>query len=578
MKYTVLIRQPVQSERKPELEQQLRERFGLNGEQAQRLSDRRTGRLMKPTGRARAELLLAMFQSVGADVTLEEVREETSVISEPFQTLSAPVRPAAPARPDDAPLAPDRAEAPLSVSGIWPDVDLTPPGGALPDPFAAPGLSAGAFRSERAAGSALPNEFMPAVAWNAPAPGLTPSAPGVGSTNPFAGDAATALMPPPTPAGLPEPDPDPFATAFGAPLVPSAPARAADPAADVWSDFTGALTLTDAAPAPSAPEVAAVPSAAGMDPIVPGLPDSDAPKLRRSSLRNRMTIGALVPLGVSSLLTLGVLAVTLPGLQQNLVQRNAQAVAVAVASNIDPTRGAQNITPQLEALVKNSSVGFVQVELRDGSRYFSSQVPKVSDLLNAQVSNWLIENPNSAVFRDRISPATLYRDQANEMRAMGGTANDVEKLEKQAADPANQSVTNVNYIVQQITVKQENGQRAVSSERASEADAENVLYTVAVGVENGQPQAALRRTLFLVMFVSLLALAIAAYLALRAARAVVQPIEDLVRVADAISMGDLSRPVRAERNDEIGDLAQALERMRLSLDSAMDRLRRRRRS
>ncbi|WP_418514427.1 HAMP domain-containing protein [Deinococcus sp. RM] len=579
MKYTVLIRQPVHSERKPELEQQLRERFGLNGEQAQRLSDRRTGRLMKPTGRARAELLLAMFQSVGADVTLEEVREETSVISEPFQTLASPARPAASARPDDAPLAPDRTEAPLSVSGIWPDVDLTPPGGALPDPFAPPGQSAGPFGPESGAGSALPNEFMPAVAWNAPAPGLTPPAPGAGSANPFAGDAATALMPPPAPTRLPEPDPDPFATAFGAPLVPSAPARAADPAADVWSDFTGALTLTDATPAPGAPEVAAVPSAAGMDPIVTGLPDSDAaPKLRRSSLRNRMTVGALVPLGVSSLLTLGVLAVTLPGLQQNLVQRNAQGVAVAVASNIDPTRGAQSITPQLEALVKNSSVGFVQVELRDGSRYFSSQVPKVSDLLNAQVSNWLIENPNSAVFRDSISPAKLYRDQANEMRAMGGTANDVEKLEKQAADPANQSVTNVNYIVQQITVKQENGQRTVSSERASEADAENVLYTVAVGVENGQPQAALRRTLFLVMFVSLLALAIAAYLALRAARAVVQPIEDLVRVADAISMGDLSRPVRAERNDEIGDLAQALERMRLSLDSAMDRLRRRRRS
>lgn len=547
MKYTVLIRQPVNPERKAELEQQLRDRFGLTGEQAQRLSDRRTGRLMKPTGRARAELLLGLFQSVGADVLLEEVREETSVISEPFQGLG-PARPAPQSGLDDAPLAPSQTDAPLSVSGIWPDVDL---GSALPDPFAAPPPSS------------LPGEFMP-PAWG----GATPPT-ASGTPSPFAAETATALMPPPEPA-------DPFAAAFGAPLVtPDKPAEQAD----VWSDFTGALTLTDATPAPATPEAAAVPSSAGLDPIVSPLPDTDTqPKLRRSSLRNRMTVGALVPLGVSSLLTLGVLALTLPNLQQNLVQRNAQAVAVAVASNIDPTRGSQSIDPQLQALVNNSSVGFVQVELRDGSRYFSSQTPKVGDLLNAQVSNWLVENPNSAVFRDSISPAKLYRDQANEMRTMGGTANDVDKLEKLAADPSNQAVTNVNYIVQQITVMNKDGRRVVSSERTSEADAENVLYTVAVGVENGQPQAALRRTLFLVMFVSLLALAIAAYLALRAARAVVQPIEELVRVADAISMGDLSRPVRAERNDEIGDLAQALERMRLSLDSAMERLRRRRRT
>ncbi|GGK92865.1 HAMP domain-containing protein [Deinococcus radiotolerans] len=557
MKYTVLIRQPVQPERKPELEQQLRERFGLTSEQAQRLGDRRTGRLMKPTGRARAELLLSMFQSVGADVSLEEVRDETSVISEPFQALGAS-RTAVAAPQDDAPLAPDRSAT--SVSGLWPEVDFPQAPGALPDPFAAPVGQPSPF--DRAP-DALPSEFMPA--WNAA---------GSAPTSPFGADTATALMPPPQPSA----DPDPFATAFGAPLVPEPAAKPADPAADVWSDFTGALTITDATPTP-APEVSAVPSAPGGEPLVAPLPDSDgAPQLPRRSLRSRMTVGALVPLGVSSALTLGVLALTLPGLQQGLVQRNAQAVAVAVASNIDPTRGGQNITPQLEALVKNSSVGFVQVELRDGSRYFSSQMPKISDLLNAQVSNWIVDNPNRAVYRDRISPAKVYRDQANEMRTMGGTANDVEKLEKLANDPANQSVTPVNYIVQQITVLDENGQRNVTDQRVSDADADKVLYTVAVGVENGQQESALRRTLFIVGFVSLLALAIAAYLALRAARAVVQPIEELVRVADAISMGDLSRPVRAERNDEIGDLAQALERMRLSLDSAMERLRRRRRS
>ena len=88
----------------------------------------------------------------------------------------------------------------------------------------------------------------------------------------------------------------------------------------------------------------------------------------------------------------------------------------------------------------------------------------------------------------------------------------------------------------------------------------------------------LRTTLLLVLGISLLAALAAALLTLRATRRIVQPIERLVKSAEAISMGDLAQPVRADRNDEIGDLAQALERMRLSLESAMERLRRRKRA
>ncbi|UBV43482.1 HAMP domain-containing protein [Deinococcus taeanensis] len=562
MKYTVVIRQPVDPLRKPELEEQLRDRFGLNPEQAQRLSDRRTGRLMKPTGRARAELLLSMFQSIGADVSLEEVRDETSVISEPFQSLR-PAMSGQTVSTDDALLAPDRAPGSaadsfgaLSAPAVWPEVNSVPvdaPFPAFPEPLGAP----------------LPGEFMPGVDWS------TPPAPTALGSSSFGGDSASgaaAIMAPPE-ALATSPFDDPFATLSGS--VPSAGAgNTSDPAADVWSDFTGALTLTEA---PARPEVTAEVQVSNAGPVVvPTHEDAATTQPRRSSLRRRMAVGALVPLGISSALTLGVLALTLPPLQNGLVQRNAQAVAVAVASNIDSTRGSQSIPPQLEALVNNSSVGFVQVELRDGSRYFASQTPDVNDLLNAEVSNWLVDNAGRAGFVTAISPAKVYRDQATEMRNMGGTANDIAKLDKLAADPVNQRVTKVNFIVQQVTVKQEEGKRVVTNDRPTESD--DVLYTVAVGVENGKQQSALRRTLLLVLLVSLAALAIAAYLALRAARAVVTPIEELVRVADAISMGDLSRPVKANRNDEIGDLAQALERMRLSLDSAMERLRRRKRS
>ena len=49
----------------------------------------------------------------------------------------------------------------------------------------------------------------------------------------------------------------------------------------------------------------------------------------------------------------------------------------------------------------------------------------------------------------------------------------------------------------------------------------------------------------------------------------------LTETADAISLGDLSKTVIVNTNDEIGELAQSIERMRLSLQKAMARLRKR---
>ncbi|MBZ9749282.1 HAMP domain-containing protein [Deinococcus sp. HMF7604] len=552
MKYTVVIREAVAQDKRATLEALLQERFGLNAEQAQRLGSRRSGRLMKPTGRPRAELLMSMFQQVGASVALEEVRDETDLVSEPFQGVTpAPSRPApTPFAADDAPLAPLQTQATASqdmadlrASAIWPavpfgadDASAANPFAALNDPFAAPGASAGGMDSSLA--SALGNLDTTPGGWGS------------------SGGAGTAVL-------------DPVVAPAPLPAAPEA-------GADVWSDFTGALTIHDSTPTKTA-TAAEVPQQPLDTMVVTPLTD-EAPKAsaRRTSLGQRMALGALVPLGVSSLLTLTVLSLTLPRLQQNQIQSNAQAVAVAVSGNIDPNRGYGNIAPQIESLVNSSSVGFVQVELRDGSRFFSSQTPDINDILNAEVSNWLTDNPTKNNYVGSISPASVYQARADELKELGGTANDVEKLQAQANDPKNQQKTAINYIVQQITVSEQNGRRVVETGRNVEGN-DNLLYTVAVGVSNAQQQAQLRNTIFLVLFVSLLALGLAAYLALRAARRVVEPIEQLVKIADAISMGDLSRPVQAERNDEIGDLAQALERMRLSLDSAMERLRRRRR-
>ena len=64
--------------------------------------------------------------------------------------------------------------------------------------------------------------------------------------------------------------------------------------------------------------------------------------------------------------------------------------------------------------------------------------------------------------------------------------------------------------------------------------------------------------------------------ALAASLATARAARDVVRLrtdAERIAMGDLSSPVQGRRTDELGDVAAALERLRVSLQEAMTRLR-----
>ena len=60
------------------------------------------------------------------------------------------------------------------------------------------------------------------------------------------------------------------------------------------------------------------------------------------------------------------------------------------------------------------------------------------------------------------------------------------------------------------------------------------------------------------------------------ARAITQPIAYLTQAAERISMGDLDIKIEIDRKDEIGELAEAFERMQTGTQAIMDRLRARR--
>jgi HAMP domain-containing protein len=622
MKYTVVIRQPVPETILPQLTQDLSQQFELSMEQAAKLASRRNGRLMKPTSRRRAELLFQVFQAVGAQVTLEEVRDDTTLLSDPFaherpglvgpSSLPMPGADAF-AAPMSAVVAPalGAADSPSSYSSPYGSGPLMASEHAQPDAFGSISLGStpatavsdwdSPIWTPLSSASGSPASELTSAAGIAtlpPLPGLQEDASGPHGSPVFASTFDAGVMLPHDPlesesifvqhdgpmiqpehvvSGVPEMNLGGLLSARTAPAGQVQPATEAAPfvsqissepiSDDAWADFTGSLNST--------PTLGAVPKdgPSAIMTVDTSLDPVRGP--RRSSLLRRVLLSTLLPLGLFTLLTLGFLVYALPRAQRQLITENAQAVAVAVGSSLDVT-DQNTVYAQLDALIKRSSVGFVQVNLPDGTTFFRSKNAYTDGPLSEQIAAWVQKNPNTSTFVQSGSAADSYRYQLSLLEQVGaGDSDQAKSLRLSVADPANQKSSTNTYLLSSINVTQDaQGERQVT--QGVKPGAGTPLYSIVVGVPGDAAFAQLRNLLLLVLGVALLAFLIASALAARTARLVVQPIERLVRAADAISMGDLDRPVTAERNDEIGDLAQALERMRLSLEAAMGRLRRRR--
>jgi HAMP domain-containing protein len=71
---------------------------------------------------------------------------------------------------------------------------------------------------------------------------------------------------------------------------------------------------------------------------------------------------------------------------------------------------------------------------------------------------------------------------------------------------------------------------------------------------------------------TLLTFLVSASIVYIAAGQIIRPVQMLSEAADRISMGDLDMAMEVRSRDEIGELADSMERMRVSLKAAMDRL------
>ncbi|HEX9663061.1 MAG TPA: HAMP domain-containing protein [Candidatus Binatia bacterium] len=101
---------------------------------------------------------------------------------------------------------------------------------------------------------------------------------------------------------------------------------------------------------------------------------------------------------------------------------------------------------------------------------------------------------------------------------------------------------------------------------------EGQLGAVRVGLWDDIIQQDVRKTLLPIILVTAICLGVAAVLSVFIAGSVIKPIIELAAAADAMSRGQLDVPITARTDDEIGELARSIERMRASLKAAINRL------
>ncbi len=268
-----------------------------------------------------------------------------------------------------------------------------------------------------------------------------------------------------------------------------------------------------------------------------------------NKLSNRLLLSALLP----TLLTLlGSLVVTYlmvqPALYQHL-QSSARNPAVAIASGLSSILTG---TPsgEVDYAKLQSSINITRSAFAGQDLHFIVVTDKSGELLPA---SWFA----SSSFMTDADVRGAVEAQSSNAISNGALAASVIPLQPQAGGgttPASQ----LEVVAQPLRFQEQN------------------VGAVVVGITSETTQTNIWRILGSVALLSLVPLALASLLAIFAIRPVTRRVSYLTQRANDISRGNLSDMVELKGNDELSELGEALERLRVSMQSALDRLRRRR--
>ncbi len=288
--------------------------------------------------------------------------------------------------------------------------------------------------------------------------------------------------------------------------------------------------------------------------------ERNPPTLERTGLRRRITSAATMPALLTLVVTVLAVAVTVLPILRQEEQRRVAGVADAVAATVEGLSGglplsAPIIRMELDAVETRGAAtlpgrGVDFLLLVDGD-----QVPVLA---------WYRGRPGIDAFPEAVRVAALDRAKA----ALVGSAVGEETVASDWFGNVAASGRDLMALV---------GLGSLESTLAA-APVHRQGAVSAVLVAGAEPSG-LRQfgtALLAALLVGLVPVLFGVLAVLSLTRGLRQSINYLLVATDRISHGDFDQPVELERDDELGQIAGAVERMRISLREGMERLRQRR--
>lgn len=306
-------------------------------------------------------------------------------------------------------------------------------------------------------------------------------------------------------------------------------------------------------PAPVEPPVAAADRSAEATPVPEASPRAVAPRPRRS-IRTKFLLVGVVPALLTVTAAVAAIVLTLPGVLRTQLLEGARNPAIAFASSVEGLLAGSFDEPgvlmSLQAMLERSRPAF---EAQNVSFVL------VTDLDGHPRAGWVMGADSLSALADEVYTGVRQR-------AAGAMARAFAEQHAIAMGPVDPPSRLIDLAGTRIEVASQAIQRGPETVGA-------VVIGIADEVIAERVNALLLNTVALSALPVLLALIIAILLA----RSQTRQILNLTKAADQMSRGDLTTSVLIESNDELGELSRALERMRISLQESLERLRRRRR-
>lgn len=274
---------------------------------------------------------------------------------------------------------------------------------------------------------------------------------------------------------------------------------------------------------------------------------------RRRSIRTKFLLVGVLPALLTVSAAVAAIVLTLPGVLRTQLLEGARNPAIALAGSIEGLwTGAFDEAglSSLQAMLERSRAAF---EAQNVSFVL------VTDIDGHPRAGWVSGAGSIAALPDEVYTGVRQRAAGAMARAFAERHN----IAMGPVDPPSRLIDLA-------------GTRIEVASQAIQGGAE-AIGAVVIGIADEVVAERVNALLLNTVTFSALPVLLALVIAIALARSQTRQVLSLTQAADQMSRGDLTTSVLIDSNDELGDLSQALERMRISLQESLERLRRRRR-